>query len=67
MSKADVFLQMSSGRSKNYFQKILLQYMKHVIPPSSRKYPDLTDGEYEDQYTCEPPAICMLLVSIVEV
>lgn len=58
---------MSSGRSKNYFQKVLLQYMKHVIPPSTRRSLDLTDGEYEDQYTCEPPAICMLLVSIVEI
>lgn len=29
---------------------------------------DVVDmGEYEDEYTCNPPAVCMIIVSIIEV
>lgn len=28
---------------------------------------DHTDGDYEDQYSCNPPALCMIIVSFIEV
>lgn len=28
---------------------------------------DYTDGDYEDEYSCNPPALCMIIVSLVEV
>lgn len=48
-------------------------------PPSVQRASDTTDysvqnamdaidyGEYEDEYTCNPPAVCMIIVSIIEV
>ncbi|XP_075984200.1 rhomboid-4 isoform X2 [Anticarsia gemmatalis] len=32
-----------------------------AVPPAD------TDGTYEDQYSCWPPAICMILISLVEI
>lgn len=28
---------------------------------------DYTDGDYEDEYSCNPPALCMIIVSLIEV
>lgn len=28
---------------------------------------DYTDGDYEDEYSCNPPALCMIIVSLFEV
>uniref|UniRef100_A0A2S2QA75 rhomboid protease n=2 Tax=Sipha flava TaxID=143950 RepID=A0A2S2QA75_9HEMI len=28
---------------------------------------DLTDGDYEDEYSCNPPALCMIIISLIEV
>lgn len=37
-------------------------------PPTVQRALDTTDfGEYEDEYTCNPPAVCMIIVSILEV
>ncbi|XP_034235832.1 rhomboid-related protein 2-like [Thrips palmi] len=48
-------------------------------PPSVQRATDTTDyavqramdnidaGEYEDEYTCNPPAVCMIIVSIIEI
>ena len=48
-------------------------------PPTVQRATDTTDysvqhamdaidyGEYEDEYTCNPPAVCMIIVSLIEV
>jgi len=28
---------------------------------------DRIDGDYEDEYSCNPPALCMIIVSLIEV
>lgn len=37
-------------------------------PQTVLRATDTTDyGEYEDEYTCNPPAVCMIIVSIIEI
>lgn len=54
--------------TSNYFKK----YIHYTVVP--RGVPrlrsaglDLTDGEYEDEYSCNPPALCMVIISLIEV
>lgn len=54
--------------SSNFFNK----YIHYTIVPRgpSRLRStglDRTDGEYEDEYSCNPPALCMIIVSLIEV
>lgn len=58
-----------SKEGRIVMDSVFRRYIKSTIPPrkSRKTRHDLTDGEYEDEYTCNPPAVCMLIVSIIEV
>lgn len=51
----------------NYVNK----YIRYAIvprgPPRLRAGVDRTDGDYEDEYSCNPPALCMIIISLIEV
>ncbi|XP_072155997.1 rhomboid-related protein 2 isoform X1 [Bemisia tabaci] len=58
-----------SKEGRIVMDSVFRRYVKSTIPPrkSRKTRHDLTDGEYEDEYTCNPPAVCMLIVSIIEI
>ncbi|XP_075219345.1 rhomboid-related protein 2-like [Lycorma delicatula] len=61
---------MESDIGRRLINRTLNRYIKHTVVPRKRKiqtHRDITDGEYEDEYTCSPPPICMLLVSTIEI
>ncbi|VVC24424.1 Hypothetical protein CINCED_3A023646 [Cinara cedri] len=61
--------------AKNLGKSILNKYIHYTVVPREhhrvraglRSGQDLTDGDYEDQYSCNPPALCMIIVSLIEV
>lgn len=44
-----------------------LQQQTSTITESSLYSSDYPDGLYEDEYSCRPPAIAMIIISIIEV
>ncbi|CAB0008603.1 unnamed protein product [Nesidiocoris tenuis] len=55
------FIQSKEGsKYGKYFQKYI-----HYTVASRARY-DTTDGEYEDEYSCSPPKLCMAIFSIIE-
>lgn len=66
-------LQIEEPEARSVFGQSLQTYVSKTIvprrpPPSVRRAMDTTDyGEYEDEYSCSPPAVCMIIVSILEV
>ncbi|KAL1502527.1 hypothetical protein ABEB36_007659 [Hypothenemus hampei] len=52
----------------NVFGHYLSRYINFIIPRKSHP-PEhsATDGEYEDEYSCRPPAVGMILISLVEI
>ncbi|KAJ1524359.1 hypothetical protein ONE63_010861 [Megalurothrips usitatus] len=58
---------------RSMFGQGVQRYIKRTIvprrpPPSVQRAMDTTDyGEYEDEYTCNPPAVCMIIVSLLEI
>ena len=70
----DEFLKMiQEPEVRNMFGQGLQNYVRKTIvprrpPPTVLRAMDTTDyGEYEDEYTCNPPAVCMIIVSILEI
>ncbi|XP_050442870.1 rhomboid-related protein 2 [Adelges cooleyi] len=58
--------------AKSLTTSVFNKYIHYTIVP--RGLPrlrtsglDRTDGDYEDEYSCNPPALCMILVSLVEI
>jgi len=52
----------------NLFNKYIHYTIVPRSPPRLRTAGvDRTDGDYEDEYSCNPPALCMVIVSLVEV
>lgn len=49
----------------NFFGHFIHRYVKTLVP--CPKQEDSVDGAYEDEYTCWPPAITMIIVSIIEI
>ncbi|KAK0183062.1 hypothetical protein PV327_001137 [Microctonus hyperodae] len=57
------------------FGHFLTRYINTMVPQrptlstqqSTRFSADLTDGQYEEEYSCRPPAIAMIIISIIEV
>ncbi|XP_013145556.1 PREDICTED: rhomboid-related protein 2 isoform X1 [Papilio polytes] len=37
------------------------------VPTRSKAYFTYTDGTYEEEYSCWPPAVCMIIISLVEI
>lgn len=50
---------------KALFGHMVARYVHTICP--SRTPCDTTDGLYEEEYSCWPPALCMVLVSLVEI
>ncbi|XP_046963825.1 rhomboid-related protein 2 isoform X3 [Vanessa cardui] len=50
---------------KAVFGHFVARYIHSIIP--HRSPVDTTDGTYEEEYSCWPPAICMILISIIEI
>ncbi|XP_069702003.1 rhomboid-related protein 2-like [Periplaneta americana] len=64
------FKQMVSGKEwQHILQRAVHRYVKYTVPARPVSLVDTTDGvgEYEGQYGCWPPALGMVLISIVEV
>jgi len=52
----------------NLFNKYIHYTIVPREPPRLRTGGlDRTDGDYEDEYSCNPPALCMIIVSLIEV
>ncbi|XP_039297527.1 rhomboid-related protein 2 isoform X2 [Nilaparvata lugens] len=69
-------LETDEGRA--HFNHLLSQYIHYTVPVRSagprrragvkgRRGADSPDGEYEDEYSCFPPPLCMVLVSVIEI
>lgn len=56
-------------RSPSIFgqRRIDLQPQTSTITESSLYSSDYPDGLYEDEYSCRPPAIAMIIISIIEI
>ncbi|XP_052751813.1 rhomboid-related protein 2 isoform X3 [Galleria mellonella] len=62
---------------KMIFGHFVARYVHSIIPqrnpvdttahPRSTTIFTYTDGTYEEEYTCWPPAVCMILISLVEI
>ncbi|CAK1589960.1 unnamed protein product [Parnassius mnemosyne] len=50
---------------KAVFGHFVARYVHSIIP--NRDPVDTTDGIYEEEYSCWPPAICMILISLIEI
>lgn len=52
----------------NYINKYIHYAIVPRGPPKLRaRGMDFTDGDYEDEYSCNPPALCMIIISLIEV
>ncbi|OWR55066.1 rhomboid-related protein 2 isoform X4 [Danaus plexippus] len=56
---------MKNPELKAVFGHFVARYVHSIIP--HRDPVDTIDGTYEEEYSCWPPAICMILISIVEI
>lgn len=64
------FMQMlETHDGQTLFGHYLHRYVRTAIASRHHRVvsPDSLDGDYEDEYTCNPPAVCMLIVSIIEI
>ena len=60
------FVDMINNPDLQYvFGHYVNRYIQMVVP--RRPAPTEIDGLYEEQYTCYPPAVGMLVISIIEV
>lgn len=56
-----------SARISDLQQQKRLQQQTSTITESSLYSSDYPDGLYEDEYSCRPPAIAMIIISIIEI
>ncbi|XP_015182617.1 PREDICTED: rhomboid-related protein 2 isoform X2 [Polistes dominula] len=55
------------------FGHLVQRYVHSMVPqrPTAAQYSqtsaDYTDGQYEEEYSCRPPAIAMITISIIEI
>ncbi|XP_066589871.1 rhomboid-related protein 2 isoform X1 [Prorops nasuta] len=56
------------------FGHLVQKYVHTMVPQrptglmqSVRQSSDIPDGQYEEEYTCRPPAIAMVIISIIEI
>ncbi|XP_049699063.1 rhomboid-related protein 2 isoform X3 [Helicoverpa armigera] len=60
---------------KAVFGHFVARYVHSIIPQRgpvdttarSKSYFTYADGTYEEEYSCWPPAVCMILISLVEI
>lgn len=52
--------------AKSLATNFVNKYIHYTIVSRKARRDD-TDGDYEDEYSCNPPALCMIIVSLIEV
>lgn len=61
---------------QSVFGQYVQKYVHCMVPgrrcasgsmPMTMKSRDFTDGLYEEEYSCSPPAIAMVIISMVEI
>ncbi|XP_049840019.1 uncharacterized protein LOC126284839 isoform X3 [Schistocerca gregaria] len=66
----DEFVQLVHMKEyRSLFAAVLGKYIRATVVPRHRLYEvDVVDGtgEYEEQYSCWPPAVAMIFISIIE-
>lgn len=64
----DEFYKMiSNPKLQNVFGHYMTRYINFIIPRRHIPSTTVTDGVYEDEYSCYPPAVGMILISLVEI
>ncbi|XP_050299558.1 rhomboid-related protein 2 [Anthonomus grandis grandis] len=63
------FIEMIHNPELNsIFGHYITRYINWIVPKPGRPTSHtVTDGEYEEQYSCYPPAVGMILISLVEI
>ncbi|XP_073993520.1 rhomboid-4 isoform X2 [Rhodnius prolixus] len=60
-----------SRQGKSKYGGYFIEYVRRTVPPRTvivrRINQDLTDGEYEDEYSCYPPPLAMIVISLLEI
>ncbi|XP_017885206.1 rhomboid-related protein 2-like isoform X2 [Ceratina calcarata] len=54
------------------FGHLVQRYVHSMIPQRPTpllvaRSSDITDGQYEEEYTCKPPALAMIIISVLEI
>ncbi|XP_048482328.1 rhomboid-related protein 2 isoform X5 [Plutella xylostella] len=62
---AEFVEMMHNPMLKPVFGHFVARYVHSIIP--QRNPVDTTDGTYEEEYSCWPPAVCMIIISLVEI
>lgn len=64
----DEFVAMINNPNLNYlFGHYFTRYVNWMVPRREDSSRTVTDGEYEDEYNCYPPAVGMIIISLVEI
>ena len=70
------FLQIHRKDMQGVFGHFIQRYVNKMVPQrptvssvmqTERFSADMLDGLYEEEYSCRPPAIAMIIISIVEI
>ncbi|XP_014243641.1 protein rhomboid [Cimex lectularius] len=62
------FYQLIKSREGTTVKRIFSNYIIHTIPGRRQIVrSDEIDGEYEEEYSCTPPTLCMIIVSLIEI
>lgn len=53
------------------FGHLVQRYVQSMVPQRptiiQARTTDFTDGQYEEEYTCKPPALAMVIISALEI
>lgn len=54
------------------FGHLVQRYVQSMVPQRPTTFQiarssDITDGQYEEEYSCKPPALAMIIISILEI
>ncbi|XP_018562743.1 rhomboid-related protein 2-like [Anoplophora glabripennis] len=62
------FYDMINNPGLDYvFGHYVTRYVNWIIPKVQHPTRTVTDGQYEDEYSCYPPAVGMILFSLIEI
>ncbi|XP_056643128.1 rhomboid-related protein 2 [Diorhabda sublineata] len=62
------FYEMIHNPNLSYiFGHYVQRYINWVVPKRHYTRPDATDGIYEEEYSCYPPAVGMIILSLIEI
>lgn len=63
----DFNFQVESAQTKPWLQASLQSYIRTFVPHHFQRSHEAVDGSYEQEYTCDPPAVTMILFSVLMV